>query len=65
MQVTLIELKRLYNSRKDEDTTLELKGLKFFPGYLKYLIEYLQICKATDGDIITLEPKGNIVDTEA
>jgi hypothetical protein len=31
----------LYTERKNDEDTLEIKGLKFVPTYLKYLLEHL------------------------
>ena len=39
--VKVTELQRLYTERKNDEDTLEIKGLKFVPTYLKYLLEHL------------------------
>jgi hypothetical protein len=40
-EVSVVALRRLYDNRKNDEDTLEIKGLKFVPGYLKYVLQYL------------------------
>lgn len=55
MIVTVKELEKLYQERKNDEDILNIRGLEFVPGYLKYLIIYAKGIKIKQLDIMPRE----------
>jgi hypothetical protein len=41
VEVEVKALQKLYDERKDDCSPLKIKGLHFIPGYLKYILQWL------------------------
>ena len=56
MKTTLNALRDTYKQCKSDDDMIEHNGSLFYGAYLRYLIQYFEICKVTDDEVIELKP---------
>lgn len=53
-RILVEKLRRKYERRKNDVDIIRYEGLEFVPGYLKYLLEYLEMNKR---DVVELIPQ--------
>lgn len=55
MKVKVEDLRKLYAARVNDTDILTLDGIDFVPGYLKYMLEYVDSIGASEIDFTNTE----------